>query len=83
MMSKSIISEGKTTGEAIEKGLKELKVSKDKVDVKVLESERLGKVRCAILEEQGILFVEDDIIDIISKYVITVNSLHLSYFLNL
>ena len=38
-MSKSIISEGKTTQEAIEKGLKELKVSKDKVDVKVLESE--------------------------------------------
>lgn len=38
-MSKSIISEGKTTAEAIEKGLKELKVSKDKVDVKVLESE--------------------------------------------
>ena len=39
MMSKSIISEGKTTQEAIEKGLKELNVSKDKVDVKVLENE--------------------------------------------
>lgn len=39
MMSKSIISEGKTTQEAIEKGLKELSVSKDKVDVKVLENE--------------------------------------------
>lgn len=38
-MSKSIISEGKTTAEAIEKGLKKLKVSKDKVDVKILESE--------------------------------------------
>lgn len=38
-MSKSIISEGKTTSEAIEKGLKELKVSKDRVDVKVLENE--------------------------------------------
>jgi len=38
-MSKSIISEGKTTQEAIEKGLKELKVSKDKVDIKVLENE--------------------------------------------
>ena len=44
------------------------------VDFKVLESERLGKVRCAILEEQGILFVEDDIIDIISKYGKEVNS---------
>ena len=38
-MAKTIISEGKTTQEAIENGLKELKVSKDKVDVKVLESE--------------------------------------------
>lgn len=38
-MSKSIISEGKTTAEAIEKGLKELNVSKDRVDIKVLENE--------------------------------------------
>jgi len=36
-MTNSIISEGKTTNEAIEKGLKELKVSKDKVEIKVLE----------------------------------------------
>lgn len=33
------IYEGKTTNEAIEKGLKELKVSKNQVEVKVLESE--------------------------------------------
>ena len=39
-MAKSIISEGKTTNEAIEKGLKELKVSKNKVDIKVLEAEK-------------------------------------------
>lgn len=38
-MSKSIISEGKTTNEAIENGLKELNVSKNMVDVKVLENE--------------------------------------------
>ena len=38
-MLKSIISEGKTTNEAIEKGLKELNVSKNMVDIKVLESE--------------------------------------------
>ena len=37
-MGKSVISEGKTTSEAIENGLKKLGVSKDKVDVKVLES---------------------------------------------
>ncbi len=35
----SIIAEGKTTNEAIEKGLKELKVSKNMVDIKVLENE--------------------------------------------
>ncbi len=38
-MLKSIISEGKTTQEAIDNGLKELKVSKDKVEIKVLENE--------------------------------------------
>ena len=38
-MSNSIISEGKTTTEAIEAGLKQLKVSKDKVEIKVLENE--------------------------------------------
>ena len=38
-MSKSIISEGKTTNEAIENGLKQLNASKEMVDIKVLESE--------------------------------------------
>lgn len=38
-MSNSIISEGKTTTEAVENGLKILKVSKDKVEIKVLENE--------------------------------------------
>lgn len=38
-MPKSIISEGKTSTEAIEKGLKQLHVSKDKVDIKILENE--------------------------------------------
>lgn len=38
-MEKSIISEGRTTNEAIENGLKKLNVSKNRVDVKVLESE--------------------------------------------
>ena len=33
------IFEGKTTNEAIEKGLKELKLSRKQVDVKVLESD--------------------------------------------
>ena len=38
-MPNSIISEGKTTNEAIENGLKKLHVSKSQVEVKVLESE--------------------------------------------
>ena len=61
-MAKSIISEGKTTNEAIEKGLKQLNVSKNKVDIKVLENEekrsffsiltpRVVKVELTIKEE--------------------------------
>ena len=38
-MPNSVISEGKTTNEAIENGLKILNVSKNQVDVKVLESD--------------------------------------------
>lgn len=39
-MQKSIISEGKTSTEAIEKGLKELGLKKDDVDVKILEEDK-------------------------------------------
>lgn len=39
-MEKTVRAEGKTTTEAIEKGLKELGVSKDKVEIKVLEEEK-------------------------------------------
>jgi spoIIIJ-associated protein len=35
---RSVVSEGKTTNEAIENGLKELKVSRENVEIKVLES---------------------------------------------
>ena len=38
-MENTIISEGKTTNEAIENGLKKLNVSKDRVEIKVLENE--------------------------------------------
>ena len=38
-MNRTIIAEGKTTNEAIEKGLKELNISKNMVDIKVLENE--------------------------------------------
>lgn len=39
-MEKSIISEGKTTAEAIEKGLKALKITRDAADIKVLEEKK-------------------------------------------
>ena len=39
-MLKSVVAEGKTTNEAIEKGLKQLKVSKEMVDIKVLEEDK-------------------------------------------
>ena len=62
-MEKSIISEGRTTNEAIEKGLEQLKVSKNMVDIKVLEnsekrsffsilSPRVVKVQLTIKEEK-------------------------------
>ena len=38
-MPKSVIAEGKTTNEAISNGLKQLNVSKEKVEIKVLENE--------------------------------------------
>ena len=40
MPNNSVISEGSTTNEAIENGLKILKASKDMVNVKVLETEK-------------------------------------------
>ena len=63
-MNKTIIAEGKTTNEAIEKGLKELNVSKDMVDIKVLEngekrsffsilSPRIVKVQLTVKEEKN------------------------------
>ena len=62
-MGKSIIAEGKTTNEAIEKGLKELNISKNMVDIKVLENEekrsffsilapRIVKVQLTVKEEK-------------------------------
>ena len=39
MEEKTYIFEGKTTNEAIEKGLKELKTTKNKVEIRVLEEE--------------------------------------------
>ena len=62
-MPKSIIVEGKTTSEAISNGLKELNVSKDKVNIKIIEehekrsffsilSPRIVKVELTLKEEE-------------------------------
>ncbi len=61
-MPKSIIAEGKTTTEAIDNGLKQLNVSKNMVDIKVLEEEkksffsilspRIVKVQLTVKEEK-------------------------------
>ena len=39
-MGKTIVAQGKTTNEAIENGLKELRVSKNMVEIKILEEEK-------------------------------------------
>ena len=63
-MPKSIISEGKTTTEAISNGLKKLNVSKDRVDVKIIEEHekrsffsilapRVVKVELTLKEEKN------------------------------
>ena len=39
-MSKSVISEGKTTQEAIEKGLKEIKLPRELCEIKILEENK-------------------------------------------
>lgn len=63
-MRKNIIAEGKTTNEAISNGLKELNVSKDKVEIKVLENEekrsffsilspRIVKVELTLKDDMG------------------------------
>ena len=63
-MDKTIISEGRTTKEAIENGLKQLRVPRDKVEIKVLENEekrsffsilapRVVKVEMKLKEEKA------------------------------
>lgn len=64
-MPNSIISEGKTTNEAIENGLKKLHVTKSQVEIKVLENEdkrsffsilapRVVKVELTLKEEKSV-----------------------------
>ena len=74
-MENKVIAEGKTTNEAIENGLKILKVSKNKVNIKVLENEdkrsffsiltpRVVKVELTLKEET------EDKKDVVKKNVV-------------
>ena len=56
-MPKSIISEGKTSIEAIEKGLKELNVSKNQVEIRIIEEKKL---RDAAGNETAYEFIYDN-----------------------
>lgn len=73
-MTKSIISEGKTTNEAIENGLKKLGVSKNAVDIKVLHEEkksffsildpRVVKIELTLKEEKPVVLKEKKVIEL-------------------
>lgn len=77
-MPKTIIAEGKTTNEAIEKGLKQLRVSKNQVNIKVLESEdkrsffsilapRVVKVELTLKDEQEVVNNTENVAEIVKK----------------
>lgn len=68
-MGKSVVAEGKTSNEAIQKGLKELGCKLEEVDVKVLENED-KKVFFSILDPRVVkveLTVKDDVVKRNSK----------------
>ena len=84
-MPKSVITEGKTSTEAIEKGLKELNVSKNQVEIKILEEKKKSffsildphvvKVELT-LKENG-LSVVDEICDISTRVIVNKSSFKL------
>lgn len=89
---KSIISEGRTSNEAIEKGLKELGCKKNEVDIKVLENEdkrsfysildpRVVKVEITVKEEKRSAFSEKSL-DMLSDEQFESSKIQLEIFLN-
>lgn len=77
-MPNSIISEGKTTNEAIENGLKKLNVNKNQVEVKILENDdkrsffsilapRIVKVELTLKDEKKIIQKNDKVENIESR----------------
>lgn len=89
---KSIISEGRTSKEAIEKGLKELGCKKNEVDIKILENEdkrsfysildpRVVKVEITVKEEKRSAFSEKSL-DMLSDEQFESSKIQLEIFLN-
>lgn len=89
---KSIISEGRTSNEAIEKGLKELGCRKNEVDIKILENEdkrsfysildpRVVKVEITVKEEKRSAFSEKSL-DMLSDEQFESSKIQLEIFLN-
>lgn len=89
---KSIISEGRTSNEAIEKGLKELGCKKNEVDIKILENEdkrsfysildpRVVKVEITVKEEKRSTFSEKSL-DMLSDEQFESSKIQLEIFLN-
>lgn len=89
---KSIISEGRTSNEAIEKGLKELGCKKNEVDIKILENEdkrsfysildpRVVKVEITVKEEKRSAFSEKSL-DMLSDEQFEISKIQLEIFLN-
>mgnify|MGYP000708270576 FL=1 len=89
---KSIISEGRTSNEAIEKGLKELGCKKNEVDIKILENEdkrsfysildpRVVKVEITVKEEKRSAFSEKSL-DMLSDEQFESSKIQLEKFLN-
>lgn len=89
---KSIISEGRTSNEAIEKGLKELGCKKSEVDIKILENEdkrsfysildpRVVKVEITVKEDKKSNFSEKSL-EILSDEQFESSKIQLEIFLN-
>lgn len=89
---KSIISGGRTSNEAIEKGLKELGCKKNEVDIKILENEdkrsfysildpRVVKVEITVKEEKRSAFSEKSL-DMLSDEQFESSKIQLEIFLN-
>ena len=92
-MGRSVISEGRTTSEAIKNGLKELNASKNDVEIKVINEEtkksffdilapRVVKVELTLKEEKEIKRIREDVVADISEQDFNIIKSNIETFLN-